>query len=88
MDPAAQLQAILEIFSRLGVEVREEHLGGAGGNLCRIRERQVFFLDLDADVGTRAERCAAALAEIPELASIYVPPELRERIERARIVGG
>ncbi len=83
MDVSHQLQAVLDIYERLNIEIRQEHLGGSGGSLCGLRNRRVLFLDLDADLATRLDRCVAGLAELPEVASLYVPPEIRERMERA-----
>ncbi len=87
MDAAHQLQIVLDLFERLQIEVRQEHLGGGGGSLCSLRSRRVLFVDLDADAATRLDQCVHGLAELPELASLYVPPEIRERIERAQEYG-
>jgi hypothetical protein len=84
MDALAQIDMVVELLERLGVEVRRERMGGSGGGLCRMRGRQVMFLDEDADAATRLERCAAGLAMMPESESVFLPPELRERVERMR----
>lgn len=84
MDEASLLEVVTELIRRLGVDVRRESLGGDGGSLCQIRGRRILFDDLDADVATRVDRCILALAELPEAASIYIPPEIRERIDKAR----
>ena len=83
MDAIAQLDIIVRLFEQLGVEVRQERLGGGGG-LCRIRGRRVVFVDLDADAATRLDRCVGALATIPEAAAVYISPELREWMDRCR----
>jgi hypothetical protein len=49
-----------------------------------MRGRQVMFIDEDADAATRLERCAEGLAALPESESVFLPPELRERVEQAR----
>lgn len=82
MEEASLLEVVTELMRRLGVDVRREKLGGDGGNLCRIRGKSILFDDIDADIATRLDRCIAALAEIPEASSIYIPPEIRERIEK------
>lgn len=87
MDATAQLDTIVRLFEQLGVEVRQERLGGSGGGLCRIRGRRAVFIDLDADVATRLDRSIEALATVPEAATVYISPELRERIDRFRAVG-
>jgi hypothetical protein len=84
MDAAAQLDAIVETFERLGIEVRKEQLGGGGGGLCRLRDRRVLFIDLDADAATQLDRSVAALAKVPEVDALYLSPELRERIDACR----
>ncbi len=84
MDLATQFDAMLEVFGRLGIPLRRERLGGAGGGLCTIRGRRVLFIDVDADLATQVDRCADALAALPETEDIYLAPTLRERIARAR----
>ena len=84
MDAAGQLEAIVELFDRLGIEVRKEQLGGGGGSICRIRDRRVLFIDLDADVATRLDQSVEALSTLSEADTLYIAPELRERIEACR----
>lgn len=83
-DFTAQLDEFIELCRRLGLEVRKEQLGGTGGGLCSVHGRRVLFIDLDADVATRLDRCLAALATVPEVDSIFITPALRERIDRLR----
>ena len=83
MDPATLLSDVAELLDRLGIEARFEHLGGGSGGICMIRGRRVAFFDLDADPVTRADRCLAGLARLPELETLYVKPSLRELIDRA-----
>ena len=87
MDATAQLDTIVRLFEQLGVEVRQERLGGSGGGLCRIRGKQVVFVDLDADAATRLDRCVEALATVPEAAAVYISPELREWMDNLRAGG-
>ncbi len=81
MIEATQFDIILRLFEQLGVEVRQERLGGAGGGLCQLRGRRVVFVDLDADAATRIDRCIKALATVPEASSVFVNPNLREQID-------
>jgi hypothetical protein len=74
----------VRLFEQLGVEVRQERLGGSGGGLCQIRGRRVVFVDLDADAATRLDHCIAALATVPEAAAVYISPELREWMDNLR----
>jgi len=84
MDAATQVEAVVDLLGRLGIEVRKERLGGAGGSLCEIRGRRVVFIDLEADLATTLDRCLTALAALPEVDELYLPPELRERLEQLR----
>ena len=81
MDPADQLGEAMKLLSRLGIEIREEHLGGDSGGLCALRGRRVVFIDLDSDMASQLNQCLKALASLPELENVYVPPILRELLE-------
>jgi len=84
VDWEACFRAVEACCDRLGIEIRRERLGGAGGGLCAMRGRRMMFVDLDADLATRTERCLAELAGLPELDGVYVPPVLREALDRHR----
>jgi len=84
MDPTAQLHELARVFEGLGLEMRLERLGGDGGGLCRVRGKAIVFVDLDADLETRIERCLEALTRIPEAETAYLSPVLRERLEQRR----
>jgi len=84
MDAPTQLDALLAVLERCDVAVRREHLGGDGGGLIRLKGRPVVFVDLDADWATRVARCVEAVAGLPEVEFVHLPPVLRERIELAR----
>ena len=75
---------MIEIAEELGVEVRREPIDGDSGGLCRIRGRQVLFIDTLADAATRLERSLEALARLPGIDRHYLRPDIRERIERIR----
>ena len=81
MELAAQIDALVELAIRLGVEVRREHLGGGGGGLCTLRGRKVLFIDLDADPATRLEQSLAGMRLLPGTGDIFMPPEIRERLD-------
>ncbi len=83
MDLSSQLEAVVDLFGRLDIEVRRECLGGDSGGLCKIRGKRVVFVDLDADSATRLARCLQVLKTLPDLDSAYVSPKLRESIEQA-----
>ncbi len=83
MDVQTRLETLLATAEQLGIEVRRESLGGEGGGLCSLRGRRVLFVDTAADAATRYDRTVAALASLPELQDRYLPPELREDLDRA-----
>jgi hypothetical protein len=83
-DLTPQFDEILDLFGRLGVEVRMERLGGQGGGLCTLRDSRVVFVDIEADMATRVERCLTALAQVPEVDNLYLPPAIREEIEHRK----
>ncbi len=84
MDAIAQFDAAIELLARLGVDVRDEHLGGGGGGLCRLHGRRIVFVDLDADLATRLQDSIRALATLSEIDAVYVTPALRELIDRQK----
>ncbi len=84
MDLAHRLEAMLTLAEEIGVDVRAEFMGGEGGGLCRLRGNWVLFVDTSADLVTRYERTLAAVATLPEVDGRYLPPELREDIDRQR----
>ncbi|HEY3243101.1 MAG TPA: hypothetical protein VGM03_07095 [Phycisphaerae bacterium] len=78
------LDDLIALAERVGIEVRREPLGGAGGGLCRLKGRRVLFLDYSADLATQIEQCLSALAQVPEVDSVFVLPDLRARIDAYR----
>ncbi|UCE61103.1 MAG: hypothetical protein JSU63_05000 [Phycisphaerales bacterium] len=83
-DPQAQLEALLDVFARMGTPARKERLGGSGGGLCTIRDQKALFVDLDADTATQVDQTLAALATVPEAEVMYLLPALRERLEKLK----
>ena len=81
MDTNALYEEAMESLNRLGVEVRQEHLGGEGGGCCTIKGRRVVFVDLDAGVRRRLECCVERLRGLAEVEAMYLSPALRNLIE-------
>jgi hypothetical protein len=80
-----KIDAILEelkgLATRLGLEVREERLLREVGyqvrsGSCRVRERDILFLDRDLPPASRMEVLLEELSQ-RDLREIYVSPELR-----------
>ena len=82
MQPVELILQIRNVMDRLGVEVREGYLGGSGGGLCRIRGRRVVFVDLDADVASTLDVMVAALTALPEAEGVFLPPALRDLVDK------
>lgn len=84
-DPTAQLESVLDAFERLGVEVRNERCGGRGGGICTLQGKQRLYVDLDADGITRLERSIEALASVPGVEAMFLPPAIRELVDKVRM---
>jgi len=83
MDIQTRLETLLARAEELGIEIRRVSLGGEGGGLCVIKGRQVLFLDMAADPATRYDRTVSAMARVPAVQDKFLPPELREDLDRA-----
>lgn len=79
-----RLEALLTLTEQLGIEVRAETMGGEGGGLCKLRGQWVLFVDTAADLATRYDHTLTALAARPDLENHYLPPEVRDDLERQR----
>ena len=84
MDLEDKLAIVLEICDKLGLEVRSERLGGSGGGLCRIKGKNVVFIDLEAEADSRYERLICDLSDFAQIEEIYIVPEIRADMERWR----
>ena len=84
LDAVCQRYSCLpsELADSLGIEIRRIPIGGRGGTLCAIKGRRVLFLDTDADRATQYDRVLRELAQVPEIDSIYLRPEVREDLDR------
>lgn len=84
MDLQSRLEELLALAAEIGLEIRREPLGGAGGGYCVLRGKRVLFVDTLADLETRYEKTLAALAPLPEIDTHYIRPDIREEIETLR----
>ncbi len=75
------LQQLLSLLEDNGVQVRSEPLGGAGGGLCNVKGKNIFFLDTQAPTTESAALCAQAAGRLVDIESIYLRPEIRQYIE-------
>jgi hypothetical protein len=84
MDLSRRLDALLELAEQIGIDVRAETMGGAGGGLCKLKGRRVLFVDTAADLATRYDRTLTAMAGLDEIDGLYLLPEVRQDIEHQR----
>ncbi len=83
-DAKAELEIVLKALDRLDVDVRHEACGGGGGGLCILNGKKIVFVDLDADDITRLESSLQALAGLPDAETLFLPPTIREGVDRIR----
>ena len=87
MTPDAILSALLELAQNLNISVRTmpTSLGGehAGGSLVRLRGKEIIFLDGSADTADQVAALASALKGRPDLENRFLPPELRDALDKA-----
>jgi hypothetical protein len=81
MDWSDLLDQLTALAERLDIEVRHVRYEGEGG-LCRLRGANVLIVNDLLDVPDRVDVVARALAGIPELNKIHMPPEVRELLDR------
>lgn len=89
MDAYQQLAALLDLAEEIGLVVRAmpgqgDTLDHPGGALVRLGAQEVLFLDPEASVADRLSVAANALAGRPELDGRFLPPELRDLLDRHR----
>ncbi|HSW44524.1 MAG TPA: hypothetical protein VLM89_03030 [Phycisphaerae bacterium] len=84
MDLSTRLESLLTLAEQIGIDVRAEPMGGGGGGLCRLRGREVLFVDTAADLETRYEKTLAALAPLRGLDDRFILPEIRRDLEQCR----
>ncbi len=84
MDIENKLAVVLEVCSKLGLEVRPERLGGTGGGLCKLKGKSIVFIDLEAEPEVRYERLVAGLSSLPQLEDLFLVPEVRADLDRAK----
>ncbi|MFA5422454.1 MAG: hypothetical protein WC374_01170 [Phycisphaerae bacterium] len=81
MNSHEVLQQLIALLEDNGVEVRSEPLGGSGGGLCKIKDKNIFFLDTQAPTAESANQSAEAVGRLVDIESIYLKPEIRQYIE-------
>ncbi len=90
MESERMLSNLLDLVESLGIAIRpappraefsDTDLGA--GAAVRIKGRDVVFLNRSAAPAEQIELLASVLSRRRELENRFLPPEIRERIERA-----
>lgn len=76
------LEELIGLLEQNGVTIRKEPLGGNGGGLCTVKEKSIFFVDIQASSTDMAVLCAEAVVEKVNIENIYILPEVRQFIEK------
>ena len=84
MELNEQLDELLLLAEKLGIEVRKVHLTGDGGAICTIRGKKVLFVDKNAPLAEQLARTSAAIGSLGELEDQYILPEIRQILEEHR----
>lgn len=77
MHTVELLDAALAVAKRLGIEIRQDWLDGAGG-VCVLKGRTCLFLDLAETPQEHLELAIEALCGRPDLATLALPAELAQ----------
>jgi hypothetical protein len=86
VDAQRLLDELVQAARRLGVEVRMEPFetpAAMGGGLCVVRGAHLVLIDQRAPLADRLRALARALGDLGSEA-VYMAPEARELVERAR----
>ena len=89
MDEQSKLRFLLDLTESLGIEVRPgptraDGCNSPAGSLVRFKHKEMLFLDASASKTARIDAVAAVLAQRREIEQIFLPPEIRETIDRVR----
>jgi UDP-N-acetylmuramate dehydrogenase len=86
VDERELFDELVRLAARLGVKVRVERFEtppARGGGRCVVDGQELVLLDARAPLADRVDALASALGAA-DLDDVYLPPEVRERIEAAR----
>lgn len=61
MSAVDSVRDLVDLARKLGYEIREEWLGGAGCSLCELRGKPVVFIDAACSAQEQAEQLREAL---------------------------
>jgi hypothetical protein len=81
MESEAVLTELLALLGHSGVIIRTEPMGGGGGGLCKMKDKEVFFVDTEATTTEMVAICSDAVRERIDLENIYIKPQVRAILE-------
>lgn len=81
MEEETVLDELLALLEQNGVSIRTEPMGGGGGGLCKMKDKQVFFVDAEAATADMVAVCAEAVRETVDVEKIYIRPQIRAFLE-------
>ena len=84
MEEHIILNQLLDLAERVGIEIRRVALDGNGGGLCRLRDKQVLFVDTAATVSDQIACAAEGLGPLEDIDNCYILPQVREILEQYR----
>jgi len=84
MHTVEMLSQALELARRLGYQIREDHLEGAGGGHCLIRGRKWLLLDLTQSAEEQLRDVLDAVRGDARLYQVGVPPALADSLSHER----
>lgn len=64
-----RFQEGIKLAKKLGVEVRYAYLDGAGGGLCKVKDKHCLFVDLALDINEQVARLEEAIEQAMKEAS-------------------
>ncbi|MHC5061112.1 MAG: hypothetical protein ACYTFK_08515 [Planctomycetota bacterium] len=81
MESEAVLAELLALLEQSGVSIRTEPMGGRGGGLCKMKDKEVFFVDTEATTAEMVAICSEAVREMVDFENIYIKPQVRAILE-------
>lgn len=91
MKSSLQFSTLIDLAESIGITIRRVPWRGDGGEdrprrggaLVRLKDREILFLDPGASFADQIAVLGEALHDRPEIEQRFVPPEIRQLIDRA-----
>lgn len=80
MHTVELMDALLGVAEKLGYQIRQEWLGGAGGGKCEFGGRKFIFVDLALSVVEQQEQVASALRDDPAVNTLSLSGPIRRAL--------